>query len=296
MKTSLYLSGNLCKVVEGTGSKSGLAVSRCFTFRLSSPLLASSEDEARICAKELSDFFDAQKLSKTEVHLVLNDPAVRTRPIELPAVSKRQLLGLVQNEFAAQQIEGNEDLLYDCMVLAAPKGALATVLGAAVPRTAVAKLVSAFEAAGISLSGIDLALPCALRFIANSPAFAQKTFILSILEGSEILSVLFENKVYRFANSAHIFEQRGTPVSAVEIARNISSMIQFNQAQKLVSGIQSAYLCGLQSLEKDFCENMSISLNLEVAEFPEELSTVTGAKIPSLCGEYLYALGGLFEE
>ena len=170
------------------------------------------------------------------------------------------------------------------------------ILAGAIEQRLVAGYAALFSQIGVELESVDSSLNAAVRLFSRAGNDLH-TFIGAVLEGDTIELFLFVDGLYAFSNKGRLIEQRGTPAAAVEISRQISSMVQFCISRHADKEISAVLLCGLLPEEMLYCDNMSQSLHVPVGVFEDNGSLLVksgqAAQRRFCCSEFIYALGGL---
>ena len=295
-KTSIFISNEAVLAVVGRDSGKKIYIKRCCRKEMPEGLVYNGEisDRQRL-AEVLREFYSDFALGTSDVHLVLDSDAVLTGIMNVPALGEKQLRQLVRNEFP-QQNTGRGELLYDYTVLRPrlqSKGG--QILGAAAEKKLILQYMELFKEIGVGLSGIDIGLACAHRVCEKLPELKDATCLVSVLDGSSMVSMLFVNGIYSFSSRSRLFEPRGTYNSAVEISRMLSALLQFNISQKTEDIISRAYICGLKGDEENFCADISASLGVDILALPESLPIKSEyMRINKTSySDYLYCIGDI---
>ncbi len=295
MKTSVYLTKEYIGAAKGTVSGNGISISALCKKEL--PPIYGTPEKSEY-AEALSRFWDDNALDSKGVYLVIDGEEAIIRSMNVPILPQAKLQSLIKNALYDPETQGVREMLYDYATLTPllPEGG-GLVLATAIDKEIIEYYKALFKNIGVDLAGIDLALPSAIRLLNKFPELNGETFIVSILQESNIASMLFVNGNYSFSNRAMLFEERGTPAAAVEISRTLSSLIQFNFAQQTGGQITKAYLCGLKEDELYFCNDMAASLEIDVKPLPEAPAAIKGnfGTEGLNTAEYFYAVGGLLE-
>ncbi len=294
MQTSVYIANSEIRAVTGKDRGHSLKMKGCYAQPLPEGLLQNGAiADFTGLAQTVSVFFAQNRLPRRQVNLVLDCDSALTKIMEAPLLPAKKLRQLVKGEYIGQ---GEAELLCDYAVLEpAIKPAGARILACALEKQIVGQYLDLCNRIGVELVQIDLALSCAIRYCRRIPALTNRTYIMTILSGADIVSLLFVDGFYRFSNRSRLFEQRGTPAAAVEISRTLSSLVQFNAAQKNEQAITNAYICGMQGDEVEFCNDISSLLNIEVSITPEWKAIKRGVQVPmqTRAGDFIYCLGDI---
>ena len=261
MVTSVYLSNNTVRVLEGTGGRSSLAVGRICELQLPEGCLINGViTNAQGLEAELKEFWAENKLSKKNIMLVIGSSQFTVKELDLPNMSSRKLLDMLPREMA--DAERKEAPLCDYMYLRKQekKGAM-HIIGAMVERSFLDEYVQLFQRLGISIEGIQMVRTSMLSVFAYLPELSGKTCIIQILDGNNLTSILLIEGAYRYSTRVRLFNEEGTPEFAREIARNVSTIIQFNSTQKDSVPVKEFCIGGLK--QREDCISAVESLGLK---------------------------------
>lgn len=299
MTTILYISNQEIQTVSGSSDGKSLTVAKYASMPLENGLIKGGAiTEPERLADSLTDFFKEQGIQRKNLQIVIDCDTALIRIMNVPIVSNKKLRLLIRNEMA-EQAEGSGILLYDYTVLL-PKleDGGGKILACAIEKDLVASYQALFNSIGIKLEGINLAIATAIRVMQAIADLANKTYILAILDGANIFSLLFIDGNYHFSNRSILLEARGSLAAATEISRSLASLIQFFATQR--NGRQplsNAYICGLRGEETDFLQDISSSLGIETALLPAipDMKGAFSQEGASHYSDYLYCIGNLLK-
>ncbi|MDO4552269.1 MAG: hypothetical protein Q4C22_01915 [Bacillota bacterium] len=297
MKTSMYIGDNAIEAVTGKDTGKKLKIRGYWRMPIEAGLVEHGviKDPEGLRAA-LRHFRVKAEVKLDRLQLVLDSDLIQVKEMQVPPLNRKKLLALIDKQFAVREA-GLGELVHDYMPLSDEAGAH-RVLACAVAKEMVVQYREFFGAMGAKLLNIDVGGACAIRAIRRMPELKGKTFIFARGDGADMSAILFENGSYRFSNRSKLQEKRGTSAAAVEIARHLSSMVQFQRAQKAEEHITNTYLCGLEGEEEAFFQDMSLLLNMEVGLLPD--SMVVECRRPSEDGlrysDCLYCFGDLMED
>ncbi|MEG1537478.1 MAG: hypothetical protein RR387_04265 [Clostridiales bacterium] len=294
MQTSIYIDNHQFRAIVGKDNGRTVKINK-YCYQSLAPGLVKNGviENFSGLAQSLSVFFAQNHLSRRQVNLVLDCDSAVTKIMETPLLPAKKLRQLIQGEFTAQN---GTDLLCDYQVLKPViKPAGGRILACGLDKQITGQFLDLFNRIGVELVNMDLALTCAIHFCNRINGLRRQTYIVTVLEGTDIVSMLFIDGVYSVSNRSRLFEQRGTPAAAVEISRTLSSLAQFNTAQKNGQVITNAIICGMQGDEMDFCADISALLDMQVEimpEWPEIKFDVSSSKVIT-AGDYIYCIGDI---
>lgn len=236
-----------------------------------------------------------------ECNLVIDSGQILTKNAVVPIMNKKQLLQFVQDELASIDASST-DLVYDYSVLKAKIEGTNTgeILCCGVERRLIESYIELFESVGIKLNIVDVSINAVNKLTQELPELEDKTYIISILDGNNVSSFLFEKNKYVFSNHARLFSERGSDAFNIEMSGNISQLIQFNKAQHSEHAIEIAYFCNLQADEEQLvCGRIQDSLNIKAERFPSSMVFVVqdpAKKAMFALNEYIFPAGGMIRK
>ena len=113
------------------------------------------------------------------------------------------------------------------------------------------------------------ALCSAVRLLGAHEALAESTCIILLLDGDNLVSALLVGGKYVYSSRARLFSEHGTPEFAVEVARNVSGIMQFHTSEKLENVITHVYLGGFFGTDERLSAENIAGLGLAVERLPE---------------------------
>lgn len=289
MVTSVYLSNNTVRVLEGTGGKNSISVGRICEMQLPEGCLINGViTNAAGLEAELKDFWAENKLSNKNVMLIIGSSQFTVKELELPKMSNKKLVDMLPREMS--DAERKEAPLCDYMYLRKQdkKGAM-HLIGAMVERNFLDDYVQLFKKLGISVEGIQMVRTSMLSVFALLPELTDKTCIIQTLDGNNLTSILLVEGSYRYSTRVRLFNEEGTPEFAREIARNVSTIIQFNSMNKDSAPVKEYCIGGLK--DREDCISAVESLGLK--EFDLSLKAKLDLPDGEEARDYLPELGAL---
>lgn len=202
--------------------------------------------------------------------LVIDSGQIIVKNMNIPILNKKEIIKIVRDELASVD-QSYEDLIYDYSVLRKdyedqPGG---EILCCGLERKLLASYVDLFASVGIKLTAVDVSVNALQKLTQELPDLEHKTYIVSILDGNNVSSYLFEDNHYTFSNRSRLFSDRGTNAFITEMNSNISQLIQFNKSKRSLYTIEVAYFCGLEDGEEPMVfENIRRNLNIDAQVFP----------------------------
>lgn len=177
----------------------------------------------------------------TNCTLVIDSTTLLLKKLPVPELKKPQYLNLVKDELVDQS-ENSAEMIYDYSFINS-KGEAKTMLACATHKSTVESYLSVFGDAGINLKAVRVGLETIINYIKTRKDLAKKTFILNIVDGVSMLSVIFENGQYIFSTRTRLMEEESAEYLTTIIS-SLSSLLQFNKSQKF-SDIEESFYLGL---------------------------------------------------
>ncbi len=191
--------------------------------------------------EEIVSKLKEQKKKLGKVTLIIDSSNVMIKTIQAPKLSKKKLLGMVKSEFDLG--EGYE-YIYDMNILT-KVGKENIVLGCAVPKDFLEKYIAIFKEARIKVLRIDVAVNGLIKYVNQVEAFKDKTCLINIVYGNTLLSLLFENGIYKLSNRNRMFNEQGTEGYSTELFTKFSTTVQYGQSQDTEERISHSYYIGV---------------------------------------------------
>jgi Tfp pilus assembly PilM family ATPase len=274
------MSNQRLMVLEGNFHGSKIVVSKIIEHDLPEGSLINGViiNEADIL-ESLKRLWEERRLSRGKLQIVIDSTQFQLKNALLPKLRDKAMISLVKNEFSGN--ERYNDPIFDYMILrenpANPK--MQDILCSGVERSFIHSYVELFRQAKLQVRSIDTALGGILKLIGFLPLFRQKTCLLLIFNGENLLSILLENGFYKYSSRTRLLSQVNTTDFAVSIQRAVSSIQQFQAVDNNGYTISEAYFCGCKEEVVDFCRPGLQTLGLNPKLLPEDPSIEFNAKI-----------------
>lgn len=288
--TSVYISNDKIQVVIGSDSGKLLTIKRIVLEPLESGcMLNGAIINANAIQQHLESMWKANKLPGG-VHVVMNSPNVHTKVVETPLLPEAKLRLFLQEEFQDMESEGAPLIDYTVLQPKRPEGG-ALVLAAHAERTVIGEYISLFTEAKIPVESVNIANSCVIQVMRRMEQYKDKTFILTVFDGSGMMQYLFVNGLFRFAKRLRLMSEFGTPEMQEELARSLSNMIQFNKSEKNQSSITDIFVCGYPADLPQPYGQLREALGVEVSALPNADKIRMNGN--ALLSDYIYAVGNL---
>jgi Tfp pilus assembly PilM family ATPase len=231
--------------------------------------------------------------------IVVQASNIQTKIIEVPPVDERQVREFIRREFTQyENIDEQPSDLFDYTILnnIGPDGGV-EILAASAGREMIEDYRNALVGANYNVDQIGIGIEALIKLVSLIPELLGKTYLLVQTEHSRQTITMFLDGTFRIFNGYRLTSEYGTDAWVSEIGHNLSSMLQFNRAQRGQSELSVAYFAGLsplhlQKIATDFAYlNVAIEhFNLTGAITVSPQITVERAFDP---GQFLFNLGAL---
>ena len=225
--------------------------------------------------KAAGKLWQANKLPKSGLRVVLPDHAVTMRMITAPDLPKKQLDALVDHEMTTR---GEEPVAADYQILGTDGAGKLRLLACACRRSVMEEYLAMFSRLGLRVSSVTMALAGYIRLLAAMDAMRGRTCIWLLFERGSVLSLLVENGAYRYSGRTQIFSETGTLDFAAEVARNVSGTVQFHTANRSEHTIDAVCYAGCDDGDFAVCapELAAMGLRAEPLPTPDCLRALPG--------------------
>lgn len=203
---------------------------------------------AIINKEEIQNKLSKYKEMLKDAALIIDSSAIITKKLDLPIMNKKQLLEVLKFELGVQDVK--DEYIYDANIIKASNGN--SVLGCAIPKSLVESYVTLFQELDIKLSRIDISTNGIIKLVKLYKNLEDRTFILNLVVGDNLITLLFEKGRYKLTNRNRIMSRPQDDDYINEIFSKLSTILQFNKSQKSENAIKYSYYLGLDKeiLEK----------------------------------------------
>lgn len=249
MKSTIYIAQEHIEVVGYTGQKGSV--------RINDYLFAELPERTMINGNitdgaVLVDLLTSLKIQKPklfkEVTLVIDSNSLSVKEIPVPKLNRKQYLQIVKEELASNY-NAQDEVLIDYTLMPKPDKKM-VLLGLSANKNFISNYLDVFNEAGIKICAIRVGLETIISYVKARPDLKDRTFVVNIVDGISMLSVVFSNGQNVFSTRARLSFESGLG-RVQSVADNLSPLIQFMKSQKLPD-IEKSYYLGLteDQLEK----------------------------------------------
>jgi hypothetical protein len=242
MAVLLYLSNKMVQAVEAKQKGRAAAVQNVWQEEVPEGCIINGiiTDEETFLAW-ITDFFDKNRLPRKDITLVVNSSQFNHKVLELPKLKEEEIKKLLPREFAENR---TEQTLFTYYTLEESTSKMQKLLVTAVEKPFLLSYINFFRQAEIEITAVDSEINALVRLFANAPELQKKTCLIQVLDGQEVISMLFLQGVYYYSQKNRLFEQDSPEALAEELSAIRGRLFQFATSQQIKEPITDIYLCG----------------------------------------------------
>lgn len=294
MQTIVFFSNVGIQVLQGVIKGGHLTIQNFKTIPLEPGVFINgviTKEEA--LRDTISTAMEEDKDLFKNMNLLIESSLIVTKNIEVPKLSPKELTALVGNEF--EDTAGNyEELIVDYSTIPGVNGQ--NMFCCAVEKKLLKPYVDLFESLKIKINRIDVGLSTIIKYVSGTRDYDGMTFALNLLDGNNLLSLLFENGLYVFSTRSRVMAKRGTEAFASELSIRLSSLIQFNKSEKSEHSLAMSLYAGLDEYELNTLKNVVFDPDIKLFILPQTPNIQVNFNIEDTFdfGGYLYPITGFF--
>jgi len=247
MSEVVFLSNTNIQIASGSSASDGVKVSKL----ISSPLPEGAVLNGVVMDQEklteaIKLAWQANKLPKSEVTLIINSPQLRANRVDAPLLADKKTTQFIERETKDSEYGRFQNPVTGWYVVSKDtKVKTQRVVYETAESDFVKKYVEIFASAGLKLKSIHNGVQLATEYFTKQAA--GKTVLYMILDGKSLVTIFFAEGKYYYDSTSRVFAQPGTPEFAREIYSSISSIRQFISAQHLTETVKDVLFSGLTS-------------------------------------------------
>ncbi|MEO1815710.1 MAG: hypothetical protein ABGU93_09005 [Acetobacterium sp.] len=294
MQTLVYFSNDGIQVLQGIIKGGRLNISNFKSLPVEAGALINGviTNEEAIKQTITEALKESPHLFKN-MKLVIDSSLIATKNVEVPQLKPKELAVVAAAEF--EDTAGNYDaLVVDYAHIPGPAGNNLFCCG--VEKRVLESYVTLFASLKIQIKSIDVGLNTLIQYVSATKDFKGMTFALNILDGKNLISILFENGIYIFSNRSRLLSERGTDAFADELSGKLSSLIQFNKSQKSEHTLNMSLYAGLDEFELNGLRALNFDPDLNLFIIPQTPNIKNGFVIDETFdfGSFIYPIAGFF--
>ena len=241
MRLSVYLGENEIRTVLGRSGKT-IEIMDCLSVRLKEGALINDVVTEEAAVKEvLNGIRKRYGKYRRHVYLTMGGNQIITKVLSAPRLPRCQMMELVRRELSDLILPSEKDgYVYDYSIVRKKnrdhKGR--TILCVAMKRSVIHEYQTLFSECGMKLKAIDVAVDGLNSLVDFLPSFRNKTFIMAVADGRNMMTSLYIDGVYAYTNRMRLVDERGTSES-LEVDSLIPEIVNNEDIAVTVPGPES---------------------------------------------------------
>ena len=237
MNTIIFFSNDNIKIVKGSVNKQGKIKTKN---KISIDLEPSSLLNGVIINKDhIIEKLKENRKILNNATVLIDSSNIIVKKINIPKMPKKKLFEILKKEFDFSI--NRDDFIYDSNMGLKQDG----ILSAAISIEFIESYLNLFKEAKIKIDKIDIAINVIAKFANKNKVLNSSTFILNIVRGKNLLSILFENGSFTFIDRSNLSNLGDLTEITNELFSKMSQLIQFSKSKKSEHIIQKSYYIGL---------------------------------------------------
>lgn len=289
MSTILYISNQLVQAVTVSGNR------KCIVREEKAPegsIINGIITDEEVFSVWIKTFFVKYMLPRKDCTLVINSTQFNSRILELPKSPGMDIRKMIAREFADAR---TDDSVYAYHVLEnTGAGKLQKIFAVSAEKQFLESYLRLFSQIGIELISIEPAISLFIRRFMGTSEIQKKNCIVQIMDGQEILSMLFVKGIYSYSQRNRIFSDGDWEMFAREAGAVVERLLQFGASQHLEDPIETLFLCGVNQEKMRTAIEETVSFTQPVAPRvyrgdKVKLKSAADGKV-----EFVYPLGNTY--
>ena len=276
MSEVVFLSNTNIQIASGSPASDGVKVSKL----ISSPLPEGAVLNGVVMDQEklteaIKLAWQANKLPKSEVTLILNSPQLRANRVDAPILPDKKTNEFIERETKDSEYGRFQNPVTGWYIVGKDsKAKTQRIVYETAELDFVNKYVAIFASCGLKLKSIHNGVQLATEYFTKQAS--GKTILYMILDGKSLVTIFFAEGKYYYDSTSRVFAQPGSPEFAREIYSSISSIRQFISAQHLNETVTDILFCGLSNTQVNQLANDILNIDsaadISVAQPPQGTS------------------------
>ncbi len=289
MDTVIYLYNGQVQIVTGSA---GMKPNLKGYFMVDAPegsIINGMIMDTQLFVDFLKTTWTERHLATKNVILVLNTSKFIGRNIELPKLNDKKSIDYIRREYS--DLGRDNESIFGYIGISDNKKTR-KVYSESIDPNFIKDYVSIFNEAGIKLKAIYSSESSLIGFTQRTSALNHSTFDLIIADANTLTTILFIDGVYTYYNTVRCFQEMGSREYADDIAKAVSSMVQFLRANQSDKTLDTIIIAGINADDINMYRN-SIELagfQIPVQAFTFPNNTWREASVQ----RYLPAISGLY--
>lgn len=249
MSTIIYLANQNIQILEGTPGTKSFTVKQAFTVEApEGSIINGMIMDTELFVPFMKETWESHKLPNKDAILVISSTQFMGRKLELPKLSEKQTLAYIEREFA--ELTRGEESIYGYVPLSIEKNNKNNQIYAEAIRTEfVNDYIEIFNEIGVTLKAVHSGESSMIGLTNVIVGKQYKTFALELIDNMTINTLLWVDGSFYSFTSSRCFTDPGTLEHCADVARAVSQILQFMQANQIESRLECVMLAGINELD-----------------------------------------------
>lgn len=264
MKKVVYINNDQVKILLAEFKKGEAKVIKSLEYTLEP---GSVVNGVLIKTNEILNILKGNRKLINKATVVLNSSNIQIKKVEHPELKGSKLDSYIKKEFA---IPDDASLIYGTTSRKIENQYKTIFMG--VPMDIIKSYLELFNEAKLKIGRFEILQNGMAKFVKNKQDLAGQTFVLNLIEGNNLISVLIEAGEYVLTDRSRLLAEPSSDQFLEELLQKISSVIQFNKSQKSPYEITKSYYVGLprENLLQLADKSLARNIGLEVVGFIDD--------------------------
>ena len=252
MSTVIYISGKLIYLVSARGRGAKAVPVKAYTMPApEGSVINGIITDPDVFMPFIRKVFHDNKLSMSDVSLVVNSTKLVGKRIELPKMNSSKRLEYIAREYNELD-RGDTPPVYAYTPLYSEKGGkVESIYAESVESSFVKDYMELFAESGIKLKGIYSSEGTMIKMLEQTAAKRHKTFVVQVADDNMLTNVLWVDGNFCYYSSQRCFSEPGTEEYFEECVRTLSQLTQFMKANQMDTPIENIYVAGVKGIDMD---------------------------------------------
>lgn len=264
MKRVVYINNDQVKILLADLKKGEVKVIKSLEYTLEP---GSVINGVLIRTNEILNILKGNRNLLKGATVVLNSSNIQIKKLDHPELKGKKLDNYIRTEFS---IPEDGSLIYGTVSRKFENQYRTIFMG--VPSELLKGYLNLFKEAKIKLGSFEILQNGMAKFVKSKQDLKGQNFVLNLIEGSNLISVLIEAGEYVLTDRNRLIAEPNSEPFLDELLQKLSSMIQFNKSQKSPNLITKSYYVGLNRDKLLILEDKSMAMDvgLEVVGFIDD--------------------------
>lgn len=269
MSTIVYLSNQQVQVVIGSPGKNKIHIDRCYEAQApEGSIINGIVMDTDSFVGFMKEFFSANRIPMKDVTLVINSSKFVGKSVEMPKMNRKRAFSFIEREFADMNRSG--DCLYSYLSLGSGTGKTERVYVESIEPDFIKEYLEIFREIGIQIKTILSGESSLIGLTAMTIGRVHRNFSMIIADSNILTTILWIDGSFYYFNSSRCFYEPDTEDYAADVARSVSRLVQFMQANQLEQHLECIVIAGIGRenlpMYRKAVEQMGIMTKVELFE------------------------------